>query len=410
MAEVFGGQRNIFMTKRERYVECLTFGNPDHLIFQHSFGLMPGVLERWHIEGLPKELEVKEIYEDNSLREYFGFDQKVSGIPVNFGLYPSFEVKTIEETDEDITYRDSLGTIRKLKKGITSLALPIKFPVKTQDDWEEKYKVRLQYSSGRFGKNWKKHYQKIRDQGLPVKVGWPGFYWFPRDLMGDENLCLAYYLRPELVHDILDTYENMLVAVSEELLREIEVDEMHMAEDMCYRNAMMISPDTFREFMLPHYKRLIDLYQDYGTKIFSVDTDGNLNQLVPLLIEAGINVILPCEVQAGNDIVKMRKKYGDSMAFVGGINKRALADEPVSLVPRRENVQISTKQAIDEELEYRLPLMLKTGGYIAGLDHRVLPETSLENFIYCVRKVRKYLGMDFDIPALQILLRGKAKK
>jgi len=389
------------MTKRERYVECLTFGNPDHFIFQHSFGLMPGVLERWHSEGLPKEVEVKENDEDNSLREYFGFDQRVPEIPINFGLYPSFEVKTIEETDEDVTYRDSLGTVRKLKKGITSLALPIKFPIKTQDDWEEKYKPRLQYSSDRFGKGWKEQYQRIRNQGLPVTVGWPGFYGFPRDLMGDENLCMAYYLQPRLIHDILNTYENMLVAMSEELLKEIEVDEIRMSEDMCYRNSMMISPDTFREFMLPHYKRLVNLYRSYGTKIFSVDTDGNLDQLVPLLIEAGVNVIMPCEVQAGNDIVKMRKKYGDSIAFVGGINKRALADNPVSLVPGRENAQINTKQAIDEELKYRIPPMLKTGGYIAGLDHRVLPETSLENFIYYVRKVREYLGLDLDIPALQ---------
>ena len=48
--------------------------------------------------------------------------------------------------------------------------------------------------------------------------------------------------------------------------------------------------------------------------------------------------------------------------------------------------------------------MLKTGGYIAGLDHRVLPETSLENFKYYIRRVREYLGLYLDIPALKRFL------
>lgn len=383
------------MTQRERYIKCLTFGKPDYFIFQHSFGLMPGTLERWHNEGLPEEIDIEKF------REYFGFNQKVSGLPINFRLYPPFKSRTIEETNEHIIYQDEMGTIRKLKKGITTIALPIEFPIKSRDDWEEKYKHRLRYSPNRFGKEWKKQYEDAQSQGLPVVVGWMGFYWFPRDLMGDENLCMAYYLEPNLVHDILNTYAKMIEAISEELLGEVKIDEMHMAEDMCYKNAMMISPNTFREFMLPHYKRLINLYKGYGTKIFSVDTDGNLTELIPLLIEAGVNVVMPCEVQAGNDIVKLRKKYGTDMAFTRGINKRALADNPVSLVPTHKNLKMDTKKAIEEELKYRLPFMLKTGGYIAGLDHRVLPETSLENFKYYIRRVREYLGLDLNIPALK---------
>lgn len=389
------------MTQRERYIESLTFGKPDHFIFQHSYGLMPGTLKRWHSEGLPKEIDIKEDYKDEKFREYFGFDQRVPGLPINFGLYPAFESRTIEETNEHIIYQDEMGTIRKLKKGITTLSLPIKFPIKSWNDWEEEYKPRLRYSPNRFGKDWKKHYQEIRSQGLPVTVSWMGFYWFPRDLMGDENLCMAYYLEPDLVHDILNTYAKMIEAVSLELLREVEIDEMHMGEDMCYKNAMMISPNTFREFILPHYKRLINLYKKHGTKIFSIDTDGNLTELIPLLIEAGVNVVMPCEVQAGNDIVKLRKRYGTSMAFTRGINKRALADNPLSLVPGHKDLKMNTKQAIEEELKYRLPFMLKTGGYIAGLDHRVLPETSLENFKYYIKRVREYLGLDLDIPALK---------
>ncbi len=389
------------MNLRERYIECLTFGKPDQFIFQHTFGLMPGTLERWHNEGLSREIDIEEDCKDEKIRQYFGFDQRVPELPINFELYPSFEPQVIEETDEYVIRQDKMGTVGKINKGITTLPLPIQFPVKDSDNWKEEYRPRLHYSSNRFGDDWEEHYQRIRNQGLPITVNWKGFYWFPRDLMGDEKLCMAYYLQPDLVHDILDTYAEMLIATSEELLEKAEIDAMHMSEDMCYRNGMMVSPDTFREFMLPHYKRLVSLYQGHGTKVFSVDTDGNLNELIPLLIEAGINVIMPCEVQAGNDIVEMRKKYGKAIAFVGGINKRALADNPHSLIPLSRTGDINTRQAIEEEIAYRLSPMLETGGYIAGLDHRVLPETSLENFTYYVRMVREHLGLDLNIPVPQ---------
>ena len=383
------------MTPRERYLACLCFGEPDHFLLRHSYGLMPGTLERWHREGLPVHVDEEGIW------DHFGFVRYSGGLPVNLGPLPAFEEAILEETAEHVVLRDRRGTIRKRKKGITTLALPIRFPIRGWDDWRA-YKHRLMFRPERLGEGWLDAYAALCDAGQPVRVGSVGFYWFPRDLMGDEGLCLSYYTQPDLVHDILNTYADMLYAVSERLLQHVRVDEFHLAEDMCYRNAMMISPKTFREFMTPHYRRLIDLYRDHGTPFVSVDTDGNLEQIVPLLIEAGVNAVVPCEVQAGNDIVEMRKRYGTQMAFIGGLNKRALADTPVSLVPGRENVAVSPEEAIEEELAYRLPPVLRDGGYLCGLDHRVLPDTSLASFTYFVRRAREYLGLVGDVPALRV--------
>jgi uroporphyrinogen-III decarboxylase len=87
--------------------------------------------------------------------------------------------------------------------------------------------------------------------------------------------------------------------------------------------------------------------------------------------------MLPFEVQAGNDITQIRKQYGQTLAIIGGIDKLALTRD---------------KSAIDRELKAKLPMMTETGGYIAGLDHRVVVETSYENFTYFVETVRRYLG------------------
>lgn len=388
------------MTERDRMIESLTFGRPDHLPFEHAYGLMPGTIERWHAEGLPEAVTVQGAYGDEKLRDYFGFGPRRPGLPVNFGLYPGFDPATLEETEDLLVIRDGMGVVRKMKKGVTSLAIPVAFPIQNPEDFAD-YRRRLRFDERRFGEGWLARYEEMRRNGWPVVASWMGFYWFPRDLMGDEGLCVAYYEWPEALHDFLQTYADLIYEVSERLLEKVQVDVMHMGEDMCYRNGMMISPATFRAFLMPHYKRLIDLYRDHGTRLFSVDTDGNVGELLPLLVEAGIHVCLPMEVRAGNDVVAYRKAYGRRMAFSRGLNKLALADRPVSLTPGTEGMEMSPREAIDLELDYRLRPMIETGGYAAGLDHRVVPDTSLDSFTYYVRRVREMLGMDLNAPAFR---------
>ena len=381
------------MTERERFIESFTFGSPDHLMIEHSFGLMPGTLERWHAEGLPQEVDEQGIW------GHFGFQPRRPGVPVNTGLWPAFETSEWEE-DGVVYRRDAMGTVRRLKPGITTLAIPFEFPVKTAADWPD-YKARLQFAPERIGAEFAQRYDEIRRNGWPVTIGAMGFYWFPRDLMGDEELCAGFYEQPKLIHEIMETHCDLLTAVAEEVVARCEVDSLHMGEDMCYRTAMMVSPAIFREFILPRYRRVIEVFRAGGARIFSVDTDGHLGQLIPLLVEAGVNVVLPCEVMAGNDIVAMRRRWGKRMAFRRGINKLALADRPTCLVPGASGAGLSPREAIDQELEYRLPPLVESGGYAAGLDHRVVPETSLDSFTYHVRRTREMLGLGPDAPAFE---------
>lgn len=155
-----------------------------------------------------------------------------------------------------------------------------------------------------------------------------------------------------------------------------EVDLVIFWEDMCYKSGPMISPEHFKEFMLPYYKEVTDFAKEVGIKSFWVDTDGNCEILIPLFIESGINCLYPFEVQAGMDIIEVRKKYGKKLCILGGIDKRALAED---------------KKAIEKEILDKVPKLLKEGGYIPLLDHAVPPEVSFENFKYFV-KLLKELG------------------
>ena len=65
--------------------------------------------------------------------------------------------------------------------------------------------------------------------------------------------------------------------------------------------------------MMPRYKKITDLLHSYGVDVIYLDSDGNVEQLIPLWLEVGINFIWPFEVAAGNDAVAMRKKYGKDL-------------------------------------------------------------------------------------------------
>ena len=131
--------------------------------------------------------------------------------------------------------------------------------------------------------------------------------------------------------------------------------------------------------MMPRYKKITDLLHSYGVDVIYVDCDGNVEQLIPLWLEVGINLIWPFEVAAGNDAVAMRKKYGKDLIIGGAIDKRALA---------------KGKEAIKEEVMSKVPFLLEQGGYFPSVDHGVPPDITFENYCYFINTVREVAGLE----------------
>jgi uroporphyrinogen decarboxylase len=162
------------------------------------------------------------------------------------------------------------------------------------------------------------------------------------------------------------------------VLQEAPITSIYFWEDMCYKGGPLISPKMFREFMLPRYRRITDFARGYGVDVVFVDSDGDVSQLIPLWIEAGINGIYPMEVAAGMDVVQLRREYGKDLLMTGGIDKRVLAAGPA---------------AIEEELELKIPLV-EQGGYIPHIDHAIPHDVPYEHFAYYWEKKKALLGID----------------
>jgi uroporphyrinogen decarboxylase len=357
------------MNERERILRTYQFQPVDRLPIRHAYGLMPGLLEEWYAQGLPGHVKIeKDIY------AYFGFPDRASALPINLSPQPGFATTVLEDTSEYTIATDWLGRTTKMMKGYSSLPLALDFPVKDLATWQD-YKRRLVFSPERIGADLEKVAAEHIAAGYLNGFGGMGFYWFPRDLMGDEALCIAYYEQPELVRDILETWCALLEQALNATLQRIRLDGVHFGEDMAYKNACMVSPAIFREFIKPYYDRITAIMRRHSVPLLSVDTDGNLNELIGWLADCGVNVIGPNEVNAGNDIVAYRKRFGNRMAYDGGLDKRVL---------------LQGRPAIDAMLERTIPFMKETGGgWTICLDHRVLAGTPLADFQYYLDRARR---------------------
>lgn len=350
------------VVRREEYLDYMTFRANLLPLFTELFGPLVGLKEEWAEQGAsPEELDFSA----------FRYRAPMRGcIPVNTG-WMGGEPRVLEDNNEYTIFKDEMGRRMKLCKGYATLPLPLDYPVKTVDDWR-RVKHHYEFSELRFGEGWEETAKAFLRSGRATVVSIPGGFDEPRQLMGEEGVCLAFHDKPELIHEILETIGDTAFRVLERVSSEVQVDELTVHEDMAGKSGPLVGPHHVEEFIKPYYRKIWDMLESRGARLFSQDSDGNMNPVIPVFLESGVNVMYPMEPAAGMDIVSLRATYGTRLAFMGGIDKHVL---------RRG------KDDIVRELEYKVPPMVRTGGCILSLDHRIPNGTPLENYRFYIEKI-----------------------
>ena len=355
---------------RDQYLDYITSRAVERPLFVELFGPLVGLNEEWRAQGAT---------EDEIHLTAFGFDYvRRHRVEVNTGMLGGFEERLLEETDEHVIKRDRYGRRVRLVKAVATIAHPLDFPVTDMDSWLQ-FKPMYQFSEERFATGWDEATRKARDDGALILVGIPGGFNEPRHLMGEESLCLAYYEQPELVHDILNTIGETAERVLDRVSRKVQVDQLSVHEDLAGKSGSMVGPRQISEFIKPYYRRIWDMLSARGAQLFQQDSDGNLNSVIPAFLECGLTCMYPMEPAAEMDIVQVRKTYGKRLAMLGGIDKHVLRQ---------------SRHAIRKELEYKLQPMMREGGMVFGLDHRIPNGTPIDNYRYYVKTARDILRLD----------------
>ncbi|MFI3214154.1 MAG: uroporphyrinogen decarboxylase family protein [Eubacteriales bacterium] len=359
---------------REEYVAHLKFQDIGKEMFTELFGPLVGLDTEWKIQGAsPKECDLTAFGWDYVDNVYFG----------NYGAITGITPRVLENTSEYIISIDHMGRKEKLVKASATVPLPMEYPVTTMDDWL-KVKHWYAFREERVNKDELIHVKQLQEQGHLVISNVVGGFDELRQLLGEENLCIACYDEPEMLEDMLDTMATTSEKVMERIHEVLTIDNLFIHEDMAGKSGPLLGPKQIDKFIAPYYKRVWNCASSKGTQLFSQDSDGNMEAVIDSFIDCGVNVFYPFEPAAGMDMVAIRQKYKNKFGIKGGIDKHVLR---------------MGKEDIRKELEYKLQDSMRHGGTIFAIDHRIPNGVSLENYRYYVNLGREIL----DLPPIQEL-------
>lgn len=356
--------------RREEYLDYLTFRSNRRTLYREHLGPFVGLEEEWRAQGASEaELNLSAF----EYREALTFD-----CGIFTGYFGPDQSEILSHSDEEIVYRNFMGIRHRLLRGSSTLGLPEEHPVASWEDWRH-IKPLYEFQPGRIPADLKPRCEAMRDQGYVITASIPGGFDELRVLLGDEEVLVAPYTQPELVEDILDTIGNTAHQTLELATREIVIDQLFVHEDMAGKSGPLWGPRQVDRFMVPYYRKCWDIVQQRGGRIFNIDSDGDCNAILNSLMAGGINMFHPCEPASNMDVVAMRTRFGTRLAFEGGINKYAL---------------LEGKEAIDRELKRVVPAMVRSGGCMLSLDHRIPNGVTIESYRYYIRRLQEIIARE----------------
>ena len=327
----------INMNQRERFLNVMNFQPVDRLPMIEWAGWWDKTIQRFISEGIPDMPNKEDIK-----HEYFGLDRLKQ-------YWIGARGRGYNQLSEDMKKVTDIQSYERLKPYLY-----------------DKRKVQAAAEDAA-------QYKKMHDDGdLVVWITVDGFFWFPRTLFGIEEHLYAFYDEPELMHRMNQDEADYINYVIDEMSKAIQPDFMTFAEDMSYNLGPMLSEEMFDEFLLPYYRQTVPHIEEAGI-IPIVDTDGQLEGMIPWLQRAGIRGALPLERKAGVDVNRIRKNYPDFL-IIGAYDKMVMS---------------VSEQAMREEFERLLPAM-RSGGYIPSVDHQTPPEVSLDNYRTYLKLLEEY--------------------
>lgn len=327
------------MNERERFIKTMRFEKADRVPYFEQF-IREETVQRWRKEGLPRGAHIE---------EYFRLDHR-EVLPIKLSYR---EIDT--RFDYPIENEDDLNRFRKFLDDTLKKAYP---------------------------RNWKRLVEKYRTRDYPVGVGgWEsGVLQFLGviDSPSLERACLLMCDNPDLVKAVMEAAGNYLMRGIERALNEVDIDFAYYTEPIAGSNGPVISPKMFREFAIPQYKKIAALLKQHGVDIIILRSFGNIEVLLPDMVDAGVTGLWLTETVASHmSYHSIRERYGRELALIGGIDS---------------NVLTRDKETIRKEIYEKVPPLLESGGYIPTIDNRARAHIPFENFAYYRKLLEEVCG------------------
>ncbi|MCP4755071.1 MAG: hypothetical protein GY866_29685 [Proteobacteria bacterium] len=212
-------------------------------------------------------------------------------------------------------------------------------------------------------------------EGMKIHLFVMGVFEDLRSIMGFENMAIKSIEEPQLLGDILDRITALKVAAVERAGGVPEVGAVFYADDMGTKTSTMVSPDFFRQWVIPCQKRIAEACHNHGIP-FLFHSCGQIDGIMDDLIdEVGIDAIHSFE-DAIEPVESFYRRYGDRVAVLGGVD--------VDLLSR------GTPEQVRSRCRQILDVCGHEGGYAMGSGNSVTNYCRIENYYAMIDETRRW--------------------
>jgi len=211
--------------------------------------------------------------------------------------------------------------------------------------------------------------------GMKVIAGVTGIWEAVWMLMGFESFSYALVENPELVEIMFSRVGKIMWEIFYYEISFPWVAGVWYSDDIAYSEGLMISPKILRRFLFPWIRKMVQVCRERGLP-FIYHSDGKLWDVMPDLMEIGINALHPIEPKA-MDIREVKKKFGNKLCLIGNI------DLGYTLTR-------GTPQEVEEEVKQRLREIAPGGSYCMGSSNTITHYVPLGNYRAMIETTLKY--------------------
>lgn len=332
-------------------------------------------LRKWVKQGMPADAQGNAV----DVVEHFGFDMADTGGWFDWHAKRGVE-EILEETDEWKVVRNGSGAALKWWKNKSGTPEHIDFLMTSRDVWENEYRPHL-LEVDRERVNVEaaaESLKKRKAQGLWTYYCHQFIWENMRGSMGDYTMYTSLLTDPDWVHDFCRVYTDVWKTYFGILIEEAgRPDGARLCDDLGYKHRMFCSPQVLEELIFPYYREMVDFFHSHDMPVV-LHTCGYVEPALDLIVEAGFDALNPMEVKAGNDLLRFAEKYGDRLAFIGGLDARVLESGDRERIKREVTALVEGMKA-------------RGARFVFGSDHSISTNVDYDDFQYALEVYRDHM-------------------
>jgi uroporphyrinogen decarboxylase len=152
-----------------------------------------------------------------------------------------------------------------------------------------------------------------------LKIGGP--FLRPSFLRGEFQWYIDIAEDPAFASTLSEVVVDHLIEVGTQALKRSALPETFLMihDDIASNRGLLISPTAFGHLFLPQIQRMVTAFKKAGAVHVGYHSDGDIRDIVEGLIDVGISILNPIEPRANMDVLELKQRYGDKLAFIGGL-------------------------------------------------------------------------------------------